>query len=128
MKIIWTFTLLMIPDVVSSMSVAGYSGGEVNIRCKYVEKYTQNTKFFCRGKKPEKVKREWCSELIKTEEKDKWFDSGRFSLYDDTTAAVFTVTFRNLSDLDSGTYQCAVDRTTEKDSYIEVNLNVIKGE
>ncbi len=108
--------------------MAGYSGGEVNITCKYVEKYTQNTKFFCRGKKPDKVKRGWCSELIKTEEKDKWVDSGRLSLYDDTRAAVFTVTFRNLSEQDSGTYHCGVDRTTEKDSYTKVKLNVIKGE
>ncbi len=108
--------------------MTGYSGGEVNIRCKYVEKYTQNTKLFCKGKKPDKVKRKWCSELIKTKEKDKWIDSGRFSLYDDTTAAVFTVTFRDLTEQDSGMYQCGVNRPREKDSYSEVNLIVIKGE
>ncbi|XP_058628673.1 uncharacterized protein DDB_G0271670-like isoform X2 [Onychostoma macrolepis] len=32
MKIIWTFTLLMIPGVLSSISVTGYSGGGVRIR------------------------------------------------------------------------------------------------
>ncbi|XP_050959453.1 CMRF35-like molecule 8 [Labeo rohita] len=126
MKIIWTFTLLMIPGVVSSISVTGYSGGEVNITCKYNKEYTANAKYFCRGKKPDKVKNYlWCSELIKTYEKDKWVHSGRFSLYDDTRAIVFTVTMRNLSERDSGTYQCGVDRTTKKDSYAEVKLNVI---
>ncbi|XP_042625039.1 CMRF35-like molecule 7 [Cyprinus carpio] len=126
MKIIWTFTLLMIPDVVSSISVTGYSDGEVNITCRYMEKDTQNTKYFCKGKTPEKEKGKWCIELIRTEEKDKWVHSGRFSLYDDTRAAVFTVTFGDLNELDSGTYQCAVDRTTTKDSYTEVKMNVRK--
>ncbi|XP_067260881.1 uncharacterized protein [Chanodichthys erythropterus] len=35
MKIILTFTLLMIPGVVNSISVTGYSGGGVTITCKY---------------------------------------------------------------------------------------------
>uniref|UniRef100_A0A672LN65 Immunoglobulin V-set domain-containing protein n=1 Tax=Sinocyclocheilus grahami TaxID=75366 RepID=A0A672LN65_SINGR len=106
--------------------VTGYSGGEVNIRCKYVKNYTQNTKYFCKGKMPEKEKGKWCTELIRTEEKDKWAHSGRFSLFDDTRAAVFNVTIRDLSEGDSGTYQCGVDRTTAKDSYTEVKMNVRK--
>ncbi|KAL1281379.1 hypothetical protein QQF64_000182, partial [Cirrhinus molitorella] len=125
MKIIWTFTLLMIPGVVSSGSVTGYSGGEVNITCKYKKENTANAKYLCKGKKPKRVKTEWRCELIKTEKKDEWVNSGRFSLYDDTRAAVFTVTIRNLSEQDSGTYQCAVDKTTKKDSYTEVKLNII---
>uniref|UniRef100_A0A8C1UE10 Ig-like domain-containing protein n=1 Tax=Cyprinus carpio TaxID=7962 RepID=A0A8C1UE10_CYPCA len=118
MKIIWTFTLLMIPGVVSSISVTGYSGGRVNITCTYDRKYKKNAKYFCR--------REWltCFELIRTETKDKWVDSGRFSLFDDTTAAVFTVTFRNLSEQDSGTYRCGVEKPG-LDPYTEVNLNVV---
>ncbi len=51
-------------------------------------KNTKN-KYFCKGQQ-----RTTCSDLIKTKEKDKWIDSGRFSLYDDTTAAVFTVTIQ----------------------------------
>uniref|UniRef100_A0A8C1UD35 Ig-like domain-containing protein n=1 Tax=Cyprinus carpio TaxID=7962 RepID=A0A8C1UD35_CYPCA len=119
MKIIWTFTLLMIPGVVSSISVTGYSGGEVNITCRYDRKYTDNAKYFCRG--------QWstCSDLIKTDKKNKWVDSGRFSLFDDTRAVVFTVTFRNLSKQDSGTYHCAVDISLSEDTYTEVNLKVV---
>uniref|UniRef100_A0A8C2Q007 Ig-like domain-containing protein n=1 Tax=Cyprinus carpio TaxID=7962 RepID=A0A8C2Q007_CYPCA len=102
-----------------SISVTGYSGGEVNITCRYDRKYTDNAKYFCRG--------QWstCSDLIKTDKKNKWVDSGRFSLFDDTRAAVFTVTFRNLSEQDSGTYWCGVEKPG-LDPYTEVNLNVLK--
>ncbi|XP_048051313.1 CMRF35-like molecule 6 [Megalobrama amblycephala] len=126
MKIILTFTLLMIPGVVRSMSVTGYSGSEVNITCKYSKGDTAKAKYFCRGKKPNKPKSGRCSELIRTNEneKDKWVHSGRFSLYDDTRSAVFTLTIRNLSELDSGMYQCGVDRIRGRDSYTEVNLKV----
>ncbi|XP_052473742.1 hepatitis A virus cellular receptor 1 isoform X2 [Carassius gibelio] len=121
MKIFWTFTLLMIPGVLSSISVRGYSGGEVNITCRYDREYTEKNKYFCRG--------EWkitCSELIKTDKENKWVDSGRFSLFDDTTAAVFTVTFRDLSERDSGTYWCGVKKRGP-DPYTEVNLIVESG-
>ncbi len=104
--------------------MTGHSGGEINITCRYQDKHTENTnKYFCKG--------QWdmtCSDLIKTKEKDKWIDSGRFSLYDDTTAAVFTVTFRNLTEQDSGKYWCGVDISGNKDYYTEVNLNIITGE
>ncbi|XP_059410861.1 uncharacterized protein LOC132144120 [Carassius carassius] len=118
MKIIWTFTLLMIPGVLSSISVTGYSGGGVSITCRYDRGYTDNNKYFCRGQNP------GCKDLIKTDIKDKLVDSERFSLYDDTRAAVFTVTIRDLREQDSGTYQCAVDKSWT-DSYTEVKLNVV---
>ncbi|KAL0202062.1 hypothetical protein M9458_000080, partial [Cirrhinus mrigala] len=51
--------------------------------------------------------------------KEKWVDDGRFSLYDNTSAAVFTVIIRDLSEQDSGTYQCASDISWSKDSYTE---------
>ncbi|KAL1281386.1 hypothetical protein QQF64_000189 [Cirrhinus molitorella] len=125
MKIIWTFTLLMIPGVLSSISVTGYSGGGVIITCRYDGKYTDNAKYLCRGQKQDIAMIGWCSDLIKTGTKDKWVHSGRFSLYDDTRAAVFNVTIKNLRVQDSGTYQCAVDIALSTDSYTEVILNVL---
>ncbi|XP_042573206.1 CMRF35-like molecule 2 [Cyprinus carpio] len=122
MKIICTFTLLMIPGVLSSISVTGYSGGGVSITCRYDRGYIDNEKYFCIG---EQVT---CSQLIKTKEKNKWVNSGRFSLYDDTRAAVFTVTIRDLSERDSGTYQCAAAISWDIDFYTEVKLNVVTGE
>ncbi|KAK9981716.1 hypothetical protein ABG768_001240 [Culter alburnus] len=119
MKIILTFTLLMIPGVVSSISVTGYSGGGVMIRCKYNRGYTAYVKYFCKG--------QWsvCKDQIKTDEKNKWVRSGRFSLYDDTRSAVFTVTIRDLNQWDSGMYWCGVERFGN-DLYTEVNLKVIR--
>ncbi|KAG1955802.1 CMRF35-like molecule [Pimephales promelas] len=118
MKIIWTFTLMMIPGVVSSMSVTGYSGGGVTITCKYDKGYIENKKYFCKG--------EWsdCTDQIRTDIKDKWFDDGRFSLYDDTRSAVFTVTIRDLRQQDYGKYYCGVDIYATIDSSTEVNLKV----
>jgi len=77
---------------------------------------------------PKKIKSGWCSDLIRTNETDKWIQKERFSLYDDTRSPVFTVTIRNLTEEDSGTYQCGVDLTKGKDSYMEVNLKVLTGE
>ncbi|XP_048051297.1 CMRF35-like molecule 8 isoform X2 [Megalobrama amblycephala] len=125
MKIILTFTLLMIPGVMTYMSITGYSRGGVTIKCKYEKKYTQKTKYFCRGQKPDKLQIGWCSDLIRTEEKNKWVQKDRFSLYDDTRSAVFTVTIRDLSERDSGTYYCAADIPKEIDFYTEVKLNVL---
>ncbi|XP_048051265.1 polymeric immunoglobulin receptor-like [Megalobrama amblycephala] len=121
MKIILTFTLLMIPGVVSSISVTGYSGGGVTITCKYNRGYTANEKYFCKGQWPTK-----CSDLIRTDIKDKWINDGRFSLHDDTRSAVLEVEIRNLREEDSGMYYCVVDRLLFKDSYTEVNLKVIR--
>ncbi|XP_077052853.1 CMRF35-like molecule 3 isoform X3 [Siphateles boraxobius] len=121
MKIIWTFTLMMIPGVVSSMSVTGYSGGGVTITCKYDEEYKGNKKYFCKG--------QWsvCTDTIKTDKKHTWVNDGRFSLYDDTSSSVFTVTIRDLREEDSGTYYCAVERTGI-DPHTEVNLKVLTGQ
>ncbi|XP_042621097.1 CMRF35-like molecule 8 [Cyprinus carpio] len=121
MKIIWTFTLLMIPGAMTSMSVTGHAGGEINITCTYQEKYTANVKYFCRG--------QWsdCTDRIRTKTKNKWVDSGRFSLFDDTRATVFTVTFRNLREQDSDTYWCAVDIPLSEDPNTEVKLKIISG-
>ncbi|RXN11632.1 polymeric immunoglobulin receptor-like protein [Labeo rohita] len=115
-----TRVLISVTGVVSSISVTGYSGGGVIITCRYDREYTDNAKYFCRG-----LWTTTCSDLIKTEEKEKWVDKGRFSLYDDISAAVFTVTIRDLSEQDSGTYQCGVDKSGQTDSYTEVNLKVL---
>jgi len=108
--------------VLSSISVTGYSGGGVRITCKYNKKYTAYAKYFC--------KREWlkCTDQIETNAKNKRVDSERFSLYDNTRAAVFTVIIRDLSEQDSGTYYCVTDIPWDEDSYTEVKLNVITGE
>ncbi|KAA0722675.1 hypothetical protein E1301_Tti023002 [Triplophysa tibetana] len=103
LKMILTFTLLMIPGALS-FSVTGYTGGAVTITCQYHREYTTNSKYFCIGQKPYIPMPGWCSDVIRTNIKDKWVKSGRLSLYDDTTASVFNVTITDLNVRDSDTY------------------------
>ncbi|KAA0721744.1 hypothetical protein E1301_Tti014283 [Triplophysa tibetana] len=123
MKMMLTFTLLMIPGALS-FSVTGYTGGAVTITCHYESGYSTNEKYFCRGQKPDIPKLGRCSDIIKTDSKNKWVNNGRFSLYDDTTASVFNVTITDLNEDDSDTYYCVVDKAKWTDIYTEVKLNV----
>uniref|UniRef100_A0A8C1M8P8 Ig-like domain-containing protein n=1 Tax=Cyprinus carpio TaxID=7962 RepID=A0A8C1M8P8_CYPCA len=109
----------IVVGVLSSISVTGYSGGGVIITCRYEGKYTANEKYFC------KEETLTCSDLIKTGIKNQWFKSGGFSLYDNTSTAVFTVILKDLSEQDSGMYKCGVDKSKSPDSYTKVNLNVV---
>lgn len=101
----------------------GNTRGAVNITCAYDGGYTTKEKYFCRGQNFIT-----CSDLIKTHVKDEWVKKGRFSLYDNTRASVFTVTITDLNEEDSGTYYCAVDIFLAGDIYTEVILNVTEGE
>nr|XP_055062571.1 CMRF35-like molecule 2 isoform X1 [Misgurnus anguillicaudatus] len=124
MKIILTFTLLMIPGALS-LSVMGHPGGKVTITCEYDQKYTTNQKYFCKGPKPSMWSGQ-CIDCIRTDIKGRWSQDGRFSLYDDTQASVFIVTITNLYTYDSGIYQCGVHHFIFEDSYTEVRLTVTK--
>ncbi len=106
------------------MNVTGYPGGKGMIKCTYQAKFTQNTKYFCRRQMPNTPLIGWCPDLIRTDKKNEWVKSGKVSLYDNTRAAVFTVTIRDLSERDSGTYYCGVHRAIITDSYTEVNITV----
>ncbi|KAI5616335.1 CMRF35-like molecule 3, partial [Silurus asotus] len=84
----------------------GYRGRSVQIKCHYESKYKKNNKYLCRGECP-----------YRPANKDVPVQSGspakdtRFSLYDDTTAKIFTVTITDLRAEDSNTYWCVVKRT-----------------
>ncbi|XP_060774466.1 polymeric immunoglobulin receptor-like [Neoarius graeffei] len=111
----WMFGVLL--DGGASKEVTGNSGGGVLIKCKYDTEYTPNPKYFCKGSSP------GCSDQIKTGHKNEWVNSGRFSLFDDTKSAEFTVMIRELTVQDTGTYQCGVARDllkTETPVYLKV--------
>ncbi|KAL7852055.1 hypothetical protein SRHO_G00178400 [Serrasalmus rhombeus] len=121
MKILLIFTLFLISvGGGESERVTGYSGGGVLIKCRYDKKYTSNPKYLCKGPWPELT----CTDQIKTGVKNKWINSGRFSLFDKTRAAQFWVMIRELTVEDSGTYQCAVDKDLAIDVYTPVELKV----
>ncbi|KAI5615000.1 polymeric immunoglobulin receptor-like [Silurus asotus] len=113
------FTLCLISD--GGASKEGYIERGVVIKCKYDPKYKQNPKSFCTGSWPD------CSDLIKTEVKNMWVTSGRFSLFDDTKSAEFRVMIRELIVEDNGTYWCGVSRDVWMNIYTLVELNIKKG-
>uniref|UniRef100_A0AAR2M6H5 Immunoglobulin domain-containing protein n=1 Tax=Pygocentrus nattereri TaxID=42514 RepID=A0AAR2M6H5_PYGNA len=103
--------------------VMGYSGGGVLIKCRYDTQYTSNQKFLCKGPWPGLT----CTDKIKAGVKNKWINSGRFSLFDKTRAAQFWVMIRELTVEDSGTYKCGVYKSGF-DVYTPVELKVEEGE
>ena len=103
--------------------VYGDEGDEATFRCPYEEGYQGNKKLFSSGE---------CSSwnkdiLIISEEGQTQAKTGRFSLYDNINARVFSVTMRGLTAKDSGKYSCAV-RTGVTDVCIDHELVVRDGE
>ncbi|XP_056128034.1 CMRF35-like molecule 2 [Rhinichthys klamathensis goyatoka] len=113
--ILWACIHISVVGAYSIMS--GYIGERVDIRCSYESGYESNSKYFCKGE---------CLLLNKnimvksgSPAKDE-----RFSLTDDTTARVFTVTITDLRTEDQGQYWCAVGRSIITDVYSEILLLV----
>ncbi|XP_062866818.1 CMRF35-like molecule 3 [Trichomycterus rosablanca] len=112
--LVFTFCLISAGTAADIITVNGSTGGSVRIRCPYEAGYEYSTKYLCRGK---------CS-VIKDIPVDSVFAKDRrFSLKDNTTARVFTVTITDLRPGDKGMYWCAVQRTIS-DAYTEVQLQV----
>ncbi|XP_051755251.1 CMRF35-like molecule 8 [Ctenopharyngodon idella] len=100
------------------VTVTGHRGERVEIRCSYESRYESNSKYFCKGE-------------CMTGNKNIMVKSGspakdeRFSLTDNTTNRVFTVTITDLRTEDEGQYWCAVKRTLPlTDVYSEILLKV----
>ncbi|XP_072512842.1 CMRF35-like molecule 8 [Salminus brasiliensis] len=102
----------------ASREVTGYPGGGVLIKCKYERSYTANPKYFCKSS--------WttCDDQIRTDVSNEWKNIGRFSLFDNTSAAEFWVLIRELTVEDSGTYQCRVDIEMWPDDHTPVELKI----
>ncbi|XP_053333576.1 CMRF35-like molecule 3 [Clarias gariepinus] len=119
MVLIFTFCLILAgTDAVTT--VTGYRGRSVQIKCNYTSGYKKNNKYLCRGE---------CSTFSSWDLKDVPVQSGspdkdsRFSLYDDTTAKVFTVNITDLRPEDEGIYWCGIDQIGP-DKYTEILLLV----
>ncbi|KAL7825116.1 hypothetical protein AOLI_G00323230, partial [Acnodon oligacanthus] len=113
--LIFIFCLMSVGDG-ASREVMGYSGGGILFTCKYQKESEPKSLYFCRCSGSD------CDELMKTEAEDKWRNRGRFSLFDNSTAAVFQVLITELTVEDAGRYQCG----TDKDSSTSADLNVQK--
>ncbi|KAI5085478.1 CMRF35-like molecule 3, partial [Silurus meridionalis] len=98
-------------------TITGYRGRSFQIKCPYDPGYETYKKYICRGK---------C-----TAWEHVWVKSGspakdtRFSLYDDTTAKIFTITITDLRAQDEGTYWCGIERAwPTTDIYTKLRLLV----
>ncbi|XP_047659566.1 CMRF35-like molecule 8 isoform X6 [Tachysurus fulvidraco] len=120
MKILLIFTFFLIPAGTDAVTiVTGYRGRSVQIKCPYESGYEDDNKYLCRGE---------CSYVGN---KDIPVESGspakdtRFSLYDNKTARVFTVTITDLRPEDGGSYRCAIERILPlSDIYTKIVLQV----
>ncbi|XP_058863365.1 CMRF35-like molecule 8 [Acipenser ruthenus] len=95
----------------------GIEGGNVKIDCPYQPEYNENEKYLCHTR--------WIlnNALISSGEPE---TKGRFSLYDNRSARVFTVTITELTLEDAGTYYCGIDNKINVDEYTEVKVIVNK--
>ncbi|CAM4452228.1 unnamed protein product [Leuciscus chuanchicus] len=100
------------------LTFTGYEGGKVEIRCPYESGYEEQNKYLCRGECP-------------VHNKDIPVESGspakdrRFSLTDDRTTHIFTVTITDLRTEDQGKHWCSVRTGLGKSNvYTEINLEI----
>uniref|UniRef100_A0A8C1R0D2 Immunoglobulin V-set domain-containing protein n=1 Tax=Cyprinus carpio TaxID=7962 RepID=A0A8C1R0D2_CYPCA len=83
------------------ITVIGHTGESLNIRCTYESGYESNPKYLCKGV---------CNignKVIMVKSGSPAEDQ-RFSLSDNTTARVFTVTITDLRTEDTGQYWCGI--------------------
>ncbi|KAK2909462.1 hypothetical protein Q8A67_005299 [Cirrhinus molitorella] len=117
------FNLLLLVSVVACemkeiFTFTAHERGKVEICCPYQSKYKEHKKYLCRDE---------CQRLYK----DKVVESGsaakdeRFSLTDNKTAHVFTVTITDLRIEDRGQYWCGIETGFSKlDDFTQIHLKI----
>uniref|UniRef100_A0A8C4RYS7 Ig-like domain-containing protein n=1 Tax=Erpetoichthys calabaricus TaxID=27687 RepID=A0A8C4RYS7_ERPCA len=98
--------------------VNGVEGGSVKIDCRYEKGFENNEKYLAN------VRWTLNAALIKTTKPKTLVMEGRYSVYDNTSVRVLTITIKELRMSDAGTYWCVVERNLMADDYTEVRLTV----
>uniref|UniRef100_A0A8C2JLT0 Si:ch211-114l13.12 n=1 Tax=Cyprinus carpio TaxID=7962 RepID=A0A8C2JLT0_CYPCA len=116
----WAIMSLLDPTK-EILTFTAHEGGTVEIHCPYESRYEAHEKYLCRGECPRM-------------NKDKVVKSGssargeRFSLTDNKTAHIFTVTITDLRTEDQGQYWCGVKIGLGKwDVFTEIHLEIKHG-
>nr|XP_020511672.1 uncharacterized protein LOC110000679 [Labrus bergylta] len=119
-----TTTILLISLQIQALmsvktTVGGVEGQTFTFRCQYPGDYRIKAKYFCLDVD------DTCSmSIIQTDKHEQWVEKGRYSMYDNTTAAFFIVRVDKLTLEDSGTYRCLVDISGSPDHSSVIKLNV----
>ncbi|XP_042073598.1 polymeric immunoglobulin receptor-like [Haplochromis burtoni] len=90
---------------------------EESVSCPYESRYHNSLKYICRGNRPSTCLQQ---ALITSDTKQ----NGRFRLDDDKVSGTFTVNISSLTQNDSGSYLCGVQRNSELDVFSAVELEV----
>uniref|UniRef100_A0A8C3P209 Immunoglobulin domain-containing protein n=1 Tax=Cyanoderma ruficeps TaxID=181631 RepID=A0A8C3P209_9PASS len=85
--------------------VRGFLGGSLSVTCRYKPGQEKFPKFWC---PPGKLVATCEYEIVMTSESEPEVRVGRFSIRDNRTERVFTVTVHGLSKEDEGTFRCGV--------------------
>ncbi|XP_036412909.1 polymeric immunoglobulin receptor-like [Colossoma macropomum] len=109
-----------------SINLIGHVGGSVDISCKYPQSHSSDPKFLCR-----RVDTADCNNKTSFKESRRWINEGKLYLHDDGKQ-IFTVSFNNMTEGDSGEYWCGAESDWTSDHgykvYItQINLRVTGG-
>ncbi|KAI5629936.1 CMRF35-like molecule 9, partial [Silurus asotus] len=95
-------------------------GGDLNISCKYPQSLRSDSKFLCKGLQPAA-----CVYNDSVTESREDVNVGKFSLYDDRTEQIFTVSIRNVTKQESGEFWCGAEAAWTSDHGYKVYFTQI---
>ncbi|XP_027763919.1 CMRF35-like molecule 5 [Empidonax traillii] len=108
--------------VTGPWTVRGYLGGSLSVTCTYRPGLEKNPKFWC---KPGTI-HVCAEEIVITSESQPVVQKGRFSIQDNRTRQVFTVTVEDLVKEDGGIYLCGVRKAVyQVDESADVKVIVL---
>ncbi|XP_016113230.1 polymeric immunoglobulin receptor-like [Sinocyclocheilus grahami] len=106
--------------------VSGVTGKHLYIPCNYSSELKNDVKFICKGSDPSLCE----TSAVKVSSES--HSNGRFSLSDNASAGVFTVTITDLREEDSGIYWCGAAQRRQKHkkqkkwiSVIDLNISAV---
>ena len=108
-------------------TVVGYIGETLSVSCSYQKGYEKYPKYWCYPGRLNTCS--YNTHIVITSEKQPWAQWHRTSIRDNRTERVFTVTMRDLTAEDAGTYRCGVQTSLwQKDVADMVRVTVFSGQ
>ncbi|XP_005412293.2 PREDICTED: CMRF35-like molecule 8 isoform X2 [Chinchilla lanigera] len=119
----WALLLLRLPGclLLSGPSIViGTVGESLSVRCWYDEEDRTRNKYWCR-----ESFMVLCDHIVETKGSMRVVRRGRVTIRDHPANLSFTVTLENLTLQDTGSYQCGVDVSWQKDPTVDVIVSVL---